>query len=369
MRRIYLDFNATTPIAPRVQEAMLPFLTEHYGDPSSSHAPGRACQEAIEDARLKVARLIGAQAEEIVFTASGCESNNLAIKGIVGHISRQTRSHLIISSLEHASVSEPARYLRRLGYDITVVPCNGNGLVEPEAIEAALRRDTALVSVLHACGDTGVIQPIREIAEICRQHEVPMHTDAAQSIGKISVNVAEMHVDLLTLSAHKIYGPKGIGAIYVRRGVPLEPLLHGEFQEGGLRAGVENTPAIVGMGCAAAMALRGIDSVTDHMAALRDRLYNRLSESVKETLFVAGQKACRLPNTLSMALPRTTAEEILIRTPEIAAKSIAPGSAASTGLPTWAHSLLRLSVGWQTSEEEIDRAASLLAGAWELSPL
>lgn len=369
MRKIYLDFNATTPVAPSVQEAMLPFLTEHFGDPSSLHSAGRACQEAIDDARQKVAQLIGADQEEIVFTASGCESNNLAIKGIVGHISRQDRSHLVISSLEHASVSEPARYLRRLGYDVTVVACNGNGVVEPEAIEAAIRRETALVSVLHACGDTGVIQPIREIAEVCHSRDVPMHTDAAQSIGKIPVNVMDSHIDLLTLSAHKIYGPKGIGALFVRRGVALEPLLHGDFQEGGLRAGVENTPAIVGMGRAAALALRGIDSTTDRMAMLRDRLYNRLSESIKESLYVAGQKSCRLPNTLAMALPRTAAEEILIRAPEIAAKSISPRAAASVGLPSWAHSLLRLSVGWQTSEEDIDRAASLLASAWESSPL
>jgi cysteine desulfurase len=369
MRRIYLDFNATTPVAPSVQEAMLPFLTEHYGDPSAAHATGRACQEAIDDARTKVAELIGADQEEIVFTASGCESNNLAIKGIVNHISRQDRSHLVISSLEHASVSEPARYLRRLGYDVSIVPCNASGVIEPEAIEAAIRRDTALVSVMHASGDTGVIQPIREIAEVCQSHNVLMHSDAAQSLGKIPVNVNDTRVDLLTLSAHKIYGPKGIGALYVRHGVALEPLLHGDYQENGLRSGVENTPAIVGMGCAAALARRGIDGVTDRMAMLRDRLYNRLCESIKESVFVAGQQSCRLPNTLAMALPRTAAQEILIRTPEISAKSIACNSAASTGLPSWAHSLLRLSVGWQTSEEDIDLAASLLAGAWESSPM
>jgi len=369
MRQIYLDFNATTPVAPSVQEAMLPFLREYYGDPSSLHPAGRACQEAIEDSRQKIARLIGADAEEIIFTAGGCEANNLAIKGIVGHLSRQDRSHVVISALEHASVAEPARYLRRLGYDLTVVPCGREGMIEPESVEAAIRRDTSLVSVLHACGDSGIVQPIRKIAEVCKGHDVPIHTDAVQSIGKIEVTVDDLHVDLLTISGHKIYGPKGIGALYVRRGIAIEPLLHGEFQEGGLRAGVENTPAIVGLGQAAEMALRGIDSVGDRMAMLRDRLFNRLCGLVDETLFVAGQKTVRLPNTLALALPRATAEEILIRTPEISAKSISAHVAAQVGMPDWAHSMLRLSLGWQTSEEEVDRAAELLAGAWETSPL
>ena len=348
---------------------MLPFLTEHFGDPSSPHAPGRACQEAIEDARQKVARLIGADPQEVIFTGGGCESNNLAIKGVVGHFSRQDRSHLVISALEHASVSEPARYLRRLGYDVTVVPAGPSGLIDPEAVEAAIRRDTALVSILHACGDTGLIQPIREIAEICQSRRVPIHTDAVQSVGKIPVNVLDLHVDLLSLSAHKIYGPKGIGALYVRRGVALEPILHGDFQEGGLRAGVENTPAIVGLGRAAEMALKGLDGATDRMAMLRDRLHDRLCQLVNESLFVAGRTASRLPNTLAVALPRTGADQLLIRTPEIAAKSISPHVANAVGMPDWARGLLRLSVGWQTSEDDIERAASLLADAWQVSPL
>ena len=227
MRSIYLDYNATTPIAPAVQEAMLPFLAEHFGNPSSHHALGRACHEAVEDARQRVARLLAADRDEIVFTSCGTESNNLALKGIAMRHAPLGAGHLVISAIEHPAVLEPARYLESLGYGLTLVGCDRQGVVDPAAVEAAIQPDTMLVSVMHANNEIGTIQPIGEVARICRAHDVLLHVDAAQTVGKIPTRVREMGVDMLSLTGHKMYAPKGIGALYVRQGVPLEPLLHG----------------------------------------------------------------------------------------------------------------------------------------------
>jgi cysteine desulfurase len=375
VRSIYLDFNATTPVAPMIQEAMLPFLKEHFGNPSSSHALGRACHEAIEDARAQLASLLGADREEIIFTSGGTEANNLALKGVMMGHAPTFDGHLIISALEHPAIVEPARFLQQLGCSLSIVECNRQGVVEPESVKAALRPDTRLVSIMHANNEIGTVQPIREIAEICHARNVLLHTDAAQTVGKIPTFVRELSVDMLSLAGHKLYAPKGVGALYVRSGIQLEPLLHGAGHEAGLRAGTENTPYIVGLGRAASMASKALDDAAARMTTLRDRLLDCLREVIGESLTVNGEEVERLPNTLSVNFPGVAGGELLARIPELCAST---GSACHSGTtkmsstlsaiqlsPEVAKGTVRLSVGWYTSEEEIDRAAELLLGAWE----
>jgi cysteine desulfurase len=375
MRVIYLDYNATTPVAPSVHEAMTPFLTEHYGNPSSNHALGRACREAVEDARSKVAALLGADRDEVIFTSGGTESNNLAILGLMMRDAPSLNGHLIISAVEHPAVVEPARFLERLGYDLTVVGCDAQGRVDPDQVVAAIRPDTRLVSLMHANNETGVLQPLREVAEICHGHNVRLHTDAAQSFGKIPTFVDELGVDLLSVAGHKCYGPKGIGALYVRRGVRLEPVLHGAGHEGGLRPGTENVPFIVGLGQAARLALRSLDESAERLAGLRDRLCARLSHVIGSRMTVNSGRAQRLPNTLSVNFLEVSGAQLLARIPDVCAstgsachsgvKGMSPTLAAMGLDPDEAQGAVRFSVGWFTSEEDIDRAAELVLGAWE----
>ncbi|MCY2995356.1 MAG: cysteine desulfurase family protein [Planctomycetota bacterium] len=375
MRGIYLDYNATTPVAPSVYEAMTPFLTEHYGNPSSSHALGRACREAMEDARSKIAVLLGADRDEIVFTSGATESNNLATQGLMMRDAPSLGGHLIISAVEHPAVAEPARYLERLGFDLTVVGCDAQGQVDPGRVTAAMRPNTRLVSIMHANNETGVLQPLREIADICHARNVRLHTDAAQTFGKIPTFVDELGVDLLSLAGHKCYAPKGIGALYIRRGVRLEPVLHGAGHEGGLRPGTENVASIVGLGQAARLAFRSLDESAERLAMLRDRLCAQLSEVIGERLVVNGRHAPRLPNTLSVNFLGISATELLARIPEMC---VSTGSTCHSGLsglsptmaamgidPDDARGTVRFSVGWFTSEEDVARAADLVLGAWE----
>lgn len=375
MRQLYLDYNSTTPIAPSVQEAMLPFLAEHFGDPSQSHASGRACREAIEDARGQVAHLLGADADEIVFTSGGTESNNLALLGTLLRHPPGAGGHLVISAIEHASVAEPAKFLERLGYDVTVVGVTGQGFVQPSAIQEALRNDTVLVSVMHANHETGVLQPLRQIGEICHERNVLLHTDAAQTVGKIRTFVDELDVDLLTLAGHKLYAPKGIGALFLRRGAALEPVLRGNGQESGLRAGVENVTGIVALGKAAGLAARALEESPQRIEELRDQLLNRLVTAIGDELLLHGYLAKRLPNTLSFSLPEVSATDLLARIPELCAyapggshtdtTAISPTLAAMGVDPQHARQTIRLSLGWYTSEEDVVRAANLILGAWE----
>ncbi len=373
MHQIYLDFNATTPIAPSVVEAMTPFFSSHYGNPSSSHALGRAAGEAIEDARCKIGSLVGCDRDEIVFTGCGTEANNMALKGVM-LAGEKPGGHLVISAIEHAAISQPAKFLQRLGCEVTVVPCDEYGVVRVADVQSALRSNTRLVSIMHANNETGTIQPIREIAEVCHQKGILVHSDASQSTGKIPVAVDQLDVDMLTIAGHKFYGPKGIGVLFVREGVALEPLLHGAGHESGFRAGTENTPYIVGIGKAAELVIGCLDESMEKMSTLRDRLYDQLSAAIPR-LRVHGFGADRLPNTLSVSFPEIAGGNLLRRVPEVCASTGAAchssdsvGSATLSAMgvtPKVARGTVRLSVGWTTSEEEVDRAANLLIDAWE----
>lgn len=375
MRTIYLDYNATTPVAPDVFAAMAPFLAEHFGNPSSRHALGRAAHEALEDARVRLARLLAVHRDEIVFTSGGTESNNLALKGVAARYAPAATGHLVISAIEHPAVLQPARFLESQGYSLTIVGCDRQGVTDPTAVATAIRPDTILVSVMHANNEIGTIQPLRQIAEICRTAGVLLHTDAAQTVGRIPVRPRELGVDLLSIAGHKLYAPKGVGALYVRRGVDVEPLLHGAGHEGGLRAGTENVPSCVGLGQAATLAEKSLEQIQQQLTGLRDRLEQRLLGGVPAGLIINGRGAERLPNTLSVSFPGVQGSQLLQRTVELCAStgSTCHGGAgamsptlAAIGLNAeTAAGTVRLSLGRQTTEEDIERAASLLLDAWE----
>jgi cysteine desulfurase len=373
--QIYLDYNATTPVAPSVSDAILPFLTKHYGNPSSDHALGRACHHAIEDARDQVAKLIGAESDEIVFTSGGSESNNLAIKGVARLAKEQGKRHLVTTAIEHPAVTCPISYLAKNGFESSIVPCDQHGVVSVAAMEEALREDTALVSVMHANNETGAVQPVAQIGSLCRRRGITFHTDAAQSVGKIPADVDELNVDLLTIVGHKTYAPKGSGALYVRRGTALEPLVHGADHEWGLRAGTENVPYIVGLGKAANLTGRRDEAANNRLRTLRDSLQEQLAAEIGDRLQVNAGAVERLPNTLSVNLLGVSSRDLLARVPEVLASTGAAchsgsdavsGTLAAMGVTAdEARGTIRFSVGWPTSLDEIDRAASLILGAWE----
>ncbi len=374
MRNVYLDYNATTPIAPSVAEAMQPFVVEHYGNPSSSHLLGQAAHQAIEESRRAVGRLLGGDPDEIVFTSGGTESNNLAIKGAcLTDRNRERRGHIVTSAIEHPATAVPIQFLKRIGFEVSVCPCDHNGVISPESIAKVLRTDTLLVSVMHANNETGVIQPIEQIAALCREREILIHTDAAQTIGKIDANADKLGVDLISIAAHKFYAPKGIGALYVRRGVQLEPLLHGAGHESGRRAGTESVPLIVGLGKAAELAARSTSADHARLSDLRDRLLAQLQRKIPE-LIVHGGEADRLPNTLCVNFPNVTGHELLRETPEVFASTkaachsgeatLSPTLSAMGRTPDQVSGTIRLSLGWPTSTEEIDFAADQLIETW-----
>lgn len=376
MTPIYLDYNATTPLDPAVVETMLPYLREHYGNPSSTHVLGQTAHTAVERARRQAAELLGAQPNEIVFTGGGTEASNHAIKGAVfaklcGFFGRWVKgAHIVISAFEHPATTQPCEFLKRLGCKVTVVPVDGQGLVDPAAVGQALERGTTLVSIMHANNEVGTLQPIREISALTRPRGILLHTDAAQSLGKVPVNVQDMGVDLLTVAGHKLYAPKGIGALYIRDGVKLEPLIHGAGHEQGRRAGTENVPYIVGLGKACELARLGLPETTSKLRSLRDRLWDRLKAGLGERVILNGHPEKRLPNTLNANFVGHVGAELLAKVPEIAAST---GSACHEGKVTQSPVLcamgvppevgrgaLRLTVGRFTSEEEIDRAAEAL---------
>jgi cysteine desulfurase len=325
---IYLDYNATTPIDPAVAAAMAPYLAPGlagaFGNPSSAHAFGPPASAAARRAREQVAALIGCDADEVVFTSGGSEADNLALKGA---FDLRGGGHIVTGVTEHPAIANTCRYLARRGARVTYVGTDEHGIVDPAKVERALAPDTFVVSIMLANNETGTIEPLAEIAAIARSRGILVHADAAQAIGKIPVKVRALGVDLLTIAGHKLYAPKGVGALYVRRGVALEPLVHGGGQESGLRAGTENVPYVVGLGAACEIAGRSLADEAGRLRALRDRLHALLAAAVPE-LALNGHPSERLPNTLNVSFPGVDGAALLAATPEIAAST---GSACHAG--------------------------------------
>jgi cysteine desulfurase len=366
---IYLDNNATTPIDPEVKDAIIEGL-ESFGNPSSVHIFGRKARELIESSRVKVAELINASDEEVFFTSGGTESNNMAI---IGYSLNFKKGHIISTLIEHPSVLQPLSYLQELGYSITLLKPDSEGIIDPEDVKRALRPDTILVTIMHANNETGAIQPIEEIGEILKEHDAVFHTDAAQSIGKIDVDVNAMGVDLLTVVSHKFYGPKGIGALFVRKGIRLRRILHGAGHERGLRPGTENTPLIAGLGKAAEIAKRDHSERKSHLKDITKALLDELQELIPGTR-LNGSHRKRLPNTLNLRFSGIEAHRLVESLSGHVA--ISAGSAChegkytpsdvliSMGLSTEdALSSVRISTGKDNTMEEMKEAARLISEA------
>ncbi len=368
---IYLDYNATTPIDPAVVEAMLPYLSLHFGNPSSSHTYGHMAHKALDTARVQVARLLGCSPGEITFTGGGSESDNLAIRGIA-LASRNRGNHIITQITEHPAVLNTCRALERLhGFRVTYLPVDESGRVSPEAVEAAIDKETVLITIMYANNETGTLLPVAEIAEVAHRHGVPVHTDAAQSVGKIPTRVDESGVDLLTVAGHKLYAPKGIGALYTRRGLQLEPLIYGGGQESGRRAGTENVAYIAALGVACMLAQEQLAESQARLQLLRDRLQELLEEYLPAQVNLNGHMSERLPNTLNVSVKGVVGEDVLALTPEIACSTGSACHEGSTDPSTVLMAMglsreralgaLRLTLGRWSTEEEVERAARLLA--------
>ena len=369
---IYLDYNGTTPHDPAVIQAMRPFLETDFGNPSSSHWYGTAPREAVEEARSRVARLLGCGSQEILFTSGGTESNNHAIKGIASAM-RDRGNHIITCEIEHPAVLEVCGYLEHLGLKITYLPVDPEGLIRIRDVEGAIRPETILITIMHANNEVGTVQPVAEISRLAKANGIVMHTDAAQSVGKIPTSVEELGVDLLSVAGHKVYAPKGVGALYVRRPLEIDKFCHGAGQEMGWRGGTENVLEIVGLGKACEIAARDLEENADRMKMLRDRLHQGLSRELSE-IRLNGHPVKRLPNTLSLSFRHLEANRILDRIgTEVAAS---PGAACHSdtveishvlkamGVETeWAMGTVRFSVGRMTTAEQIDRAVQVVSDA------
>jgi cysteine desulfurase NifS len=361
---IYLDYNATTPIDPRVVEAMLPFIHDHFGNPSSSHILGTTAKKAVEEARAKISRLLCCATDELVFTSGGTESNNYAIKG-VAQAYRHKGNHIITSSVEHPAVTEVCKYLEARGYSVTYLPVDSYGLVEPSAVENAMTSQTILVTVMHANNEVGTIEPISEIAAIAHRHGVLVHSDCAQSVGKIPVRVDELGADLVSIAGHKVYAPKGIGALYVRTGVKIEKLIHGADHEKNRRAGTENVIEIVGLGEACALADQDLSAHYDQLRQMRDRLESVLKQRLPE-IRINGHPEKRLPNTASISFPGLEANRIIRELKGVATSAGAACHSDQVSVsgvleamqvpPDRARGTIRFSVGRFSTVEEIDLA-------------
>ncbi len=370
MEPIYLDYNATTPIAKEVADAMRPYLDELFGNPSSVHNYGVKTKLAVEKARAQLAALIACSPSEIVFTSGGTESNNYAIKGIA-QAHKNKGNHIIGSAIEHPAVVEVCRYLEKNGFEYTSVPVDENGVILLEELEAAIRPETILITVMHANNEVGTIQPLCDISGIARRHQIVFHTDAAQSLGKIPVNVDDLGVDLLSIAGHKLYAPKGIGALYIRSGVKLEKLMHGADHEQNLRAGTENVLEIVGLGAAAELAQNSLSANFEHYKKTRDYLERLLTESFPSAK-INGDRENRLPNTLSISFPKVEANTLIDRLDGVAASAGAACHAESVDVSAvleamhvpidYAMGTIRFSTGRGTNMQEIKQAAAEIIG-------
>ncbi len=377
MRPVYLDYNATTPIDPQVAEAMRPYIDEHFGNPSSSHSYGVTAAKAVAKARSQVAAVLHCRPDSIVFTSGGTESNNYALKGVAFSNANKSK-HIITSAIEHPAIIQVCRYLERQGFQVTYLPVDGYGMVDPRQLEAALTAETILVSIMLANNEVGTIEPIREITEIAHRHGVPVHTDAAQAIGKMPVHIDELQVDLLSVAGHKLYAPKGVGALYIGPGVQLEKLMHGADHERNLRAGTENVIEIVGLGEACALVAENLPAYLEQMRNRRDRLEGGLQQRFPQ-IRLNGHPEKRLPNTSSVSFPHMEANTLLAQLEETVAASA--GAACHSGevavssvlqamrVPVeYAMGTLRFSVGRFTTTEEIDRALERISAVVSQQP-
>ena len=372
MKRIYLDYAATTPTNPEVVKTMLPYFSDAFGNPSSIYSYGQEAKGAMEEARDNVAALIGAQSEEVIFTSGGTEADNFALKGVAfGSVSKG--NHIITSSIEHHAVLETCKFLERRGFSITYLPVDAYGTVDPDDVRRAITDKTILISVMHANNEVGIIEPIAEIGKVAKEAGVYFHTDAVQTVGHIPVDVNEIKVDLLSMSAHKLYGPKGVGALYIRKGTKLISFIHGGEQESGRRASTENVSGIVGFGKAAELARQEINGEAERLTYLRDRLIKGLMERIDHTR-LNGHPIMRLPNNVNVSVDYVEGESILLNL-DLEGICASTGSACSSsnlepshvllalGLsPEQAHGSLRLTLGKWTTEEEIDRVLDILPG-------
>ncbi|MFA4905974.1 MAG: cysteine desulfurase family protein [Candidatus Margulisiibacteriota bacterium] len=371
---IYLDHNATTPIDPEVLEEMLPYLKKHFGNPSSSHPLGKKAKEGVERARERVARLLGGSVEEIVFTSGGSEANNMALKGVAESLAKKG-DHIITSQIEHPAILNPCRYLERKGFKATYLPVDQYGMVDPDDVKKAITRKTVLITIMHANNEVGTIQPLAEIGKIAQKHGILFHTDAAQTIGKIETNINKLKVDLLSVAGHKFYAPKGVGALYVRKGLKLEPLIHGAGHESGRRAGTENVASIVGLGKAAEIAGRDLKKYGTRVLGLREKLHRGILPKIAGVK-LNGHPTRRLPNTLNLSFAGVDSEELLSKMKNIA---LSTGSACHAGHKAPSKVLLamvvsrelalgavRFSLGKNNTEKEIDSVLKSLCAAQDI---
>jgi len=375
MKRIYMDHSATTPVAPEVMQAMLPYLCDKFGNASSLHSFGQEAAVALEESREKVAKLLGASPEEIIFTSGGTESDNLALKGIARR-NKDKGKHIITTCVEHPAILETCKKLEKEGFAVTYLPVTGEGLVDNAALEAAIRPDTILISVMHANNEVGTIQPLEEIGKLAAEKDIYLHTDAVQSVGKIPTDVNALGVDSLSLSAHKLYGPKGVGALYIRKGTKLESIVQGGGHERGLRSGTENVAGIVGLARAADLASQEMQSEARRLTDLRDKLAKMVLDSVKDA-WINGSMQRRLPGSLNFGFSYVEGESLLLY---LDSKGIAvsTGSACSShklqpshvllslGLkPEQCHGSLRITMGRSNTMEDVNYVAQSIAEAVE----
>jgi cysteine desulfurase len=369
-KAIYLDYSATTPVRPEVLEAMQPYFMEVFGNASSIHTFGQRAKKALEDSREQVAGILGVLGEEIVFTSGGTEANNLAIKGgLRGN--RRRGNHVITSSVEHAATLSTCRHLEREGFHVTYLPVDSDGKIDPEELKKAITDQTALISVIHANNEVGTIEPIAEIGAVARERDIPFHTDAVQSVGKIPVNVNDLKVDFLSLSGHKIYGPKGIGVLYVRKGMPFEPLFQGGHQEWNRRPGTQNIPAIVGLARAMELAVEEIDQVSSREKDLRNGFWETIQSQI-EGVHLNGHPSDRVPHILNVSFDHVDGEAVILNL-DLKGIAASTGSACASGSLEESHVLLamgfqprraqgaiRFSLGRETTEEELNITAAVV---------